>query len=114
MALHEFLTKWLGIGETLDHAFRARQHGVRRPLGRRECAGSKYMGAGLAAAIIPLVATRACPPSAKVHFYEKLLCSFRDPALLSSLAARPDAVHGSASAARASARRTGNACPRRA
>jgi hypothetical protein len=34
--------QWLGIGETLDHAFRARQHGVRRPLGRRECAGSKY------------------------------------------------------------------------
>src|ERR1017187_4622858 len=33
--------RWLGIGETLQHARQACQHSVWQPLGRPECAGSK-------------------------------------------------------------------------
>ena len=37
----------LGIAETLQYATRACQHGIRRPLGRSECAGFKYYYAHL-------------------------------------------------------------------
>src|SRR5450756_2129785 len=42
MAFSRIPNRWLGIGETLQHAPQACQHSVWQPLGRPECAGSKY------------------------------------------------------------------------
>src|SRR5450756_197296 len=41
MAFSRIPNRWLGIGETLQHAPQACQHSVWQPLGRPECAGSK-------------------------------------------------------------------------
>src|ERR1035437_136840 len=44
MAFSRIPNRWLGIGETLQHAPQACQHSVWQPLGRPECAGSKSDG----------------------------------------------------------------------